>query len=705
MRQFFVVCILLCTTLFPAIAQEAATLVADRVLLQGETRLIAEGNVEVFQDGQRLKAERVIYDQTTETLTIEGPITLIDGNRTIIMADSAELDQGFRNGILTGARIVFEEKLQLAANQITRVDGRYTQMYKVVATSCQVCGQDDAPLWQIRARNVIHDETERQIYFEDATVLVLDVPVFYLPRLRLPDPSVERTRGFLPPEYRSTTQLGFGIKVPYFIPIGDHKDITLTPYLSPSTRTLQGRYRQAFRNGDLIMNGAVTDDDLRPGEFRGYLFAEGQFDLPRDFKLIFDIETTSDDAYLLDYGFSSRDRLDSELALTRTVRDENFYAGITQFQSLREDEGNSTLPPLLSDISYTRRLTPSSFGGILDLTTEVHSHYRYSDEDVVGRDVTSASARAHWNRSWTFGPGVVGRTDVAMFADYYIIGDDQANFEDEMVTRLTPYLAAELRWPLAQTTHNGVRHVVEPVAQIVWTDDDTEDVPNEDSTRAELDEGNLYSLSRFPGTDAYERGMRTTFGGTYTRYDPANWSIALTLARSYRTEDLGQFTDASGLSGSASDWLAVAQFAIGDNLTFTNRTILDDDLGLGKNETRLDWISEQLNVGTSYIWLDEEIAEDRPDSISEWNVDAGFLINRNWSGTTDWRYDFVADRAARAALGLTYENECVAVGLSLSRRFTSSDSVRPTTDFDLTVALTGFSTGGSSKRSKARSCR
>ena len=47
--------------------------------------------------------------------------------------------------------MVLDQQLQLAAAQIDRVDGRYTQLTRAAATSCQVCAAIAAPLWQIRA--------------------------------------------------------------------------------------------------------------------------------------------------------------------------------------------------------------------------------------------------------------------------------------------------------------------------------------------------------------------------------------------------------------------------------------------------------------------------------------------------------------------------------------------------------------------------
>jgi LPS-assembly protein len=46
-------------------AQDQATLISDSLAITGDSRLIAEGNVEVFFKGRRLKASRIVFDQST----------------------------------------------------------------------------------------------------------------------------------------------------------------------------------------------------------------------------------------------------------------------------------------------------------------------------------------------------------------------------------------------------------------------------------------------------------------------------------------------------------------------------------------------------------------------------------------------------------------------------------------------------------------
>ena len=303
-------------------AARPAVLVADRVWLEGKTRLIASGNVEALYDDVRIKAARISYDRTSDRLSIEGPITITQGEDVLVLADAAEMDPAWQNGLLSGARMVLNQQVQLAAHQLSRINGRYSQLYKASVTSCRVCDNGRPPLWQIRARRVIHDQIAQQLYFEDAQIRVMDVPIFYLPRLRLPDPTLARATGFLIPKIAGNSELGTGIKIPYFIRLGDHRDLTLAPFLSANTRTVELRYRQAFRNGRIRFSGALSQDNLTTRDYRGYLFGEGLFNLKRDFKLSFGLELVSDKTYLVDYDYSDKDRLDSEIAITRVRRDE-----------------------------------------------------------------------------------------------------------------------------------------------------------------------------------------------------------------------------------------------------------------------------------------------------------------------------------------------------------------------------------------------
>lgn len=691
-----------------AAAQEATTatdspvmLVADRIRIDGKSTLVAEGNVEALQGDRRLTAARVVYDRDSGQLTLDGPLTLTEGDRITMLADGGQLDAGLRNGLLQGARMIFDRQVQIAASRIDRVGGRYTQMYQAAATSCRVCATDTAPIWQIRAQRVIHDQDAQQLYFENATLRVLDMPVLWLPRLRLPDPTLTRASGFLIPELQQTSNLALGLKLPYFLRMGDDRDLTLTPYLSSQTKTLEWRYRQAFRSGDIAFNGAFSRDDLRPDDTRIWLNGGGRFDLRAGWRLDFDIEAVSDKAYVVDYGYDPKDRLDSELALSRTTRDRFTRASLTAYQTLRAAEDNATLPTIIPEVLHEQRLFPAGLGGEIRLSALAHHHYRYSDLDVAGRDITRMSFAAHWLRTEVIGAGLLATADLGVAADGFAV--DQDTTTPDRTGSITPQAALTLRWPFQKTTARAT-HILEPLVMLGWVGGTTADVPNEESTRVEFDEGNLLSLARFPAADRREHGRQIAYGLNWTRISADGWRSALTLGHVLRDSALTDFTQSSGLAGTSSSVLLAGRFQHADGFEFNLRGLVDPRDRATKAEARLALQRATYGLGASYVWLGRDAAEARPADVSEWSLDGYRRLGRHWTGTTNWRYDIAADRTAQAGLGLQFRNECVAVNLTVARRYTASTIVAPSTNFGFTVSLGGFgvSTGDASY---TRSCR
>lgn len=700
----------------PVAAQDLASLQADQVAITGDQILTAQGAVEVRYRGQILRAQGVRYDRARDHLSITGPITVTDTSGNLITADAAELSADLSEGLLTSARFVLSRQMQIAARQMFRTQGRYTQLTDSVASSCEVCTIAPTPLWEIRAKRVIHDEQERQLWFDRATLRFGGVPVAYIPRLRMPDPTLDRATGFLSPRLRTTSDLGAGLKLPYFIALGPSRDLTVTPYLSAqSGRSVELRYRQAFRTGKLEWTGVLSRDQILPGKDRGYVALTGDFALPDGFRLTFSGLAVSDPGYLVDYDISDMDRIESRIEASRTRRNEYISGRFVNFRSIRDIggqlESNATLPTFVGDFTWHRRFSGGPLGGEAGLRFQTHSHYRSSDsrndsaidaDDIAdGRDLSRVSLRLDWRRSWVFGPGLVGSLMGEGNADIYSIRQDAAY--EGTIPRLHGTVGAELRWPWVATSDSGASHVIEPVLQLVAASTGTADVPNEDSALVEFDEGNLYSMGRFSGADAREAGTWLNAGLGWTRYDPAGWSSALTFGRVMRTADEGQFTPTSGLAGSSSDWLAAGRITFPTGFSATGRMLLDDDLDLTKAEMLVDIDRERYGLSASYVWMQADGTEIRPVNTNELYVDGRHVLGGSWTGRVSGRYDLEADRMNRANMGLEFRNECLRVDLSLSRRFTTSTSVKPSTNVGLSVDLLGF--GGSAKAGPARACR
>nr|WP_282563210.1 LPS assembly protein LptD [Gymnodinialimonas phycosphaerae] len=518
----------------------------------------------------------------------------------------------------------------------------------------------------------------------------------------MPDPTLERATGFLAPSVSADDLTGTQLLVPYFIELGDHADITVTPWIGVGTQTVELRYRQAIRNGELEAEGAVSWDDLTNNATRAYLFADASFELPRAFTLDLQLQAVSDRGYLTTYGFNDPDTLESYARVSRVRRDEYVEASGTLYESLRDGVDNDTLPTRVAHAEITRRITPDLIGGTLTATLEGTGFYRYSTIDGDdGRDVFRVTGALDWRRSQTFG-GLMATFEGALHGGVYNTQQD-ATF-GSTVYRLTPYSAVELRYPMQATTATGVSHLIEPIAQLVWSNTFGDAPPNEDSFIVEFDEANLFSLDRLPGSDRRETGTRANIGLSYSRIAPGGWTVGVGAGVVLRREDEGQFTEGSGLNGLQSDFLMATHLSFSDQLSVANRSLFDSALNFTSSELSLAWSGDRHEVISTYTFLEADLGELRADPLAELAFDGEYALNSGWDAGLNFRYDFMDNEATRAGVTLGYRNECLDMEFSVSRRYTTSSTLEPATSFGLTVSLAGFGAGREG-RSVSRSCR
>ncbi|MBW7921694.1 MAG: LPS-assembly protein LptD [Rubellimicrobium sp.] len=665
-------------------AQALATLVADRIEIAAGGQLVAEGGVEVFHEGTRLSAHAIRYDPAHDLLTIEGPIYIVTPEGDVFAADRAELDPRLENGILRGARLVLDERLQLAANRIDRAGGRLTQLSRVAVTSCAVCGTR-RPLWEIRSTRVVHDEDAHQLHFENATLRVRGVPVLWLPWMRLPDPTLDRAAGLMVPELRLSSNLGAGLALPVFIPIGASRDLRVTPYASALTRTLETRFRHALLTGSYQIEGAVSDDDLGHDRLRGYLAARGSFRPAPGTQLSFDLIAASDRAYLADYGISDRDRLPSRLSYVHVEADRLASADLALWQSLRTGESSASLPPVVFGATIERRrpLGP----GTLTLSAETLAFARLaSGTGDDARDVWRLGAGADWRVAGATRGGLVVEGEAGLALQWRQVRDDPA-WDDTLVT-WRPHLGMTIRYPLVRA---GSRYTdtLEPALALGWAPAWGDAVPPEDAARRMIDAGSILSLHRGSGEDRAPAGTSAAALLTWTR-SGADGTAALgfgVIADDLRPEPR---------------YLVSASADTAAGFRLMGRALFDQSLDLTETETIIDWHARRYDLSARHLWLAPASDGSSTPGVSEVLAQASWRVSDAWQVSLGGRYDIEGAAPIRADLGLAWSNECVTVDVSLSHRYTEAGTSDPATQLGLSVRLTGFSTGGA--RIRAAGC-
>ncbi len=253
-------------------------------------RVSAVGNVQMFYNGTSVEADKVIYDQKTKRLHAEGNIRLTDADGKVTYANIMDLSDDYRDGFVDSLRVDTADATRMAATRADRSAGNYTVFENGVYTACAPCKDNPKkpPLWQVKGARIIHDQTEKMLYFENAQLEFFGVPMAYLPYFSTPDPTVKRKTGFLMPGFSQASTFGYAVETPFYWAIAPDYDATFNPRFTSRQGVLfQGEFRQRLINGsyqiraygiDQLDQGAFAG---QPGDrqFRGGVDTKGQFAL------------------------------------------------------------------------------------------------------------------------------------------------------------------------------------------------------------------------------------------------------------------------------------------------------------------------------------------------------------------------------------------------------------------------------------------
>jgi LPS-assembly protein len=297
---------------------------SDRLLVNADeivydrTRntVTANGNVQIYYQGRVLQADHVVYDRVADRVEADGHAKLTDLDGTVVYADKFDLTDDFKNGFIESVRADTADKTHFTAPRAERSEGETTVFEQGTYTACQACKDhpDRPPLWQLRAKRIIHKNDEQMIYYEDADLEFLGIPVAYIPYLSVPDPSVKQKSGILTPHYLTRSTLGLGVGIPIYWALAPDYDLTVTPtYFARQGLLGTVEWRQKFVNGayDIVASGISEQDPsafAQPPEGsseqknRGSIESNGEFLLNDKWKFGWDVSVLSDKWFLTDYS-------------------------------------------------------------------------------------------------------------------------------------------------------------------------------------------------------------------------------------------------------------------------------------------------------------------------------------------------------------------------------------------------------------------
>lgn len=665
---------------------QPVTLIADGIRFDADQKTVtAQGNVEVYYGDRTLTADEIVYNDDTGRISASGDIVLRDPTGTTVFADTAELDAQLTDGIVEGARSFLAGNARLAAVEAQRVDERYNTLSKVVYSPCNVCADDPTPLWRIRARRVIHDEEERVIHYENATLDVFGVPVLWTPYFRHPDPTVDRASGFLAPSFLNDSVYGFGVKLPYYFVIDDQSDFTLTPFVTTKEGPiLEGEYRRVFESGSMTLAGSITDTKYsEDGKIQGHLDTEGRFRFIDDFDIGWDVKVASDDGYLRRFDFSDEDRLTSEVYVERYNRNGFFDAAGVYFQSLRFREPAGNIPLALPVFDARWDNIGNVLGGDANLFASGYTLVR-----DVGRDASRLTLGADWERTAVLPSGLSLTGFAEVRGDLFNVVDD-AVVGNETKLRASGLMGLEARYPLLWDGVGTDLHIIEPVVQFIAAPygGNGVDVPNEDSLLTEFDETNVLDRNHFAGLDLVEEGPRINVALRYQGEIGQDFRLDASVGQVFRFEDISGFSNNSGLSDNASDLVTFWQASYNPYVTLTHRMRITTDGSVARNEIGGRFRIDPVTFGVSYSFFEADPAVnallDRQELISS----VAAQLDENWFFSAYAQQDLEINEFVNAGGTLTYRNECCEIEMFVRQDLTDSIGAPSSTSVGVNIKL------------------
>ncbi|HYM18858.1 MAG TPA: LPS assembly protein LptD [Micropepsaceae bacterium] len=679
---------------------------ADEITYDSQGRIVtAKGHVEIVDDQRTLRADEVTYNQATDQVSASGNVSLQDASGNVAFADRVELSRDLRDGVIQGLAALIGENGRLAAASGERREGRYTIARAAVFTPCAICEEEGErmPLWQVRASRVIHDQLEKELYFEDAEFQFFGVPVFYLPYFSEADPTVRHKSGFLLPDIGSSGYLGTFLKVPYYISLGPSRDLTIDPFFTQKAGTvLQTEYRERWSNdGGMWLQGTTGYDagaSGKPGQsiWMSSLFGSGRIPITDSWRTGFDVQLTSNKTYLQRYELSYADRLTNDL-FTDSV-DGRSRAALTGyfFQSLRATDVTAQIPLALPFAEYTYIPEDKIVGGRLRVDASALALSR--DE---GTDMYRASTSADWRRPFTSSDGEVFTLEGFLRGDLYHITDatfdvPTAPKDTETIGRGLGLGMLEWRWPFVRPLDMpNSSLVLEPIVQLIaaTAGGNPRGLPNEDSTSVEFDLTDLFSPNPSPGLDLWAGGMRSNAGFRATALLP-NGSLEATLGEDFRLLPDPNFAPGSGLGGRRSDIVGQlkAEFP---NISLTDQFNVDPENGsIRRNEVNLRARLGRSSVDLSYLKLPPSATDPALGEQEQVNIAATVFVYENWALFGEARRDLAKSTMLESALGIRYEDECFVVQLGFHRRDTATLNLKPASAVIFRLGLKTGLTGG-----------
>ncbi len=753
LRAIVLSCLVLLTFALPVAAQTDSTsdqlgqsdpeaqllLQADELVYDNDNQTItAVGEVRIDYDGTRLVADRLIYDQPTRRLIAIGNVEILQPDGTRSFAEEVDITDDFREGFVNALRVVTPQRTRFAAESAIRRNGSLTTFVNGVYTACEACPNhpERPPLWQIKAQKIIWNGEEKTIRFERARFELLGVPIAGLPVFTTADPSVKRKTGFLAPNFRFARELGFGLRVPYFVNLAPNRDLTfaVTGYTKQGF-VGEAEYRHRLENGTFTLKTAGIHQ-FQPDAFsstdidstvdnRGMIGTTGRFDINSRWVFGWNGMLQSDENFAQTYqieGYSSS-LFQNNIYLTGVGDRSYFDARLSMYEqqiasttSTAEEQQAIVLPN--ADYNYVMKQPIAGGQLAFDVNTKGLVRSVTDDRNVLGdtnfatpgvdADSWRLSAQTEWKRTIITQGGLVITPMLHAQADTTVFDSRDGGFLSSTMAATGNTLLAdgtyfrsmvtaglELRYPILFSTSSAT-HVLEPIAQIYTRPDEryAGSLLNEDSQSLVFDASTLFQRDKFSGFDRIEGGTRANVGIRYSGRFANGWGLHGVFGQSFHLAGKNSFAQGDTFNTGADSGLETDRSDFVGSLTLTSPVGFSAGLAARFDESNFTtrraelssaYTSGRFSVAANYAFIDAQPQYGFSSNRHEFSLGGELRFYDNWIVSGSTTYDLVNNEIDKYSIGLTYVCDCFLVRATYTEDRDSNGSIQK--NYNLFISL------------------
>ena len=657
---------------------------------ENKNLMIAKGNVVIKSEKETIKADSVKYDKSLDKATASGNISIISNDGTIIETSEIILTNEFKDILALTLFTKFKDNSKLKASRLSKISDR-SVFFNGEYTPCDCDFKNgETPVWQLNSSEVTHDKLEKMIYFKNVVLKIMDYPLFYIPYLSTPDPSVRRKSGFLMPSIGYSSRNGLETTIPYYFATKDKSwDTTFTNHFKGKNGyinqlNVRKKYLSGFLESNLFQGQVDTDKDNKDKVLAGNLNFKSK--LESNWNINASGKYTDQDTFMRRYNFDNSTNYKNFIKADKITS--NSFSEIEWYKYTNlEVNSKDNQPNLQPSIKQKIFLNGKNINSEISLNA-------HEIKDDVGYDIQ------RWSGSGTFEHNIDNTfTNLTLTAetglDLYAIKNRPASDinDNKYLDRLSLGISVLSKKDFIFNI-GEYDFLMSPKVQFVsmHSTNRKNDIPNRDSSDFRIDHANLFLINQYQGRDNIQTNQRLNFG-VDNDLDTDIGSFSFFLGQSQKIGGTNQnITDTN--STRQSDLITEIQWMNSKELNLSYNALFDHH-SLESNYTSLELFGEDSNFfyNLTHRSVNKNLISDTSDR-EEIQFSIGKKIN-NWKFSYTNKYDLndndsklIEEEILLDYVGEYMFQDCLSVKLSYKNKDGAPDrDILPENSIFLTLSF------------------